>query len=157
MTNNSVQFKNALVDPLFLGLWVILERLLQLVGPLHSDSVRLDTTGLGFCHTLRLTLSLFTLPFSQSQIDWFLQESGAYDSSHSVISSIPNKWNKTGHINQIERPFSPDTGKDFGDSWKRQGSDQLTPETKKLAKPNALMFFHIPLCVLWSHNLRRGA
>ncbi|TFK39994.1 Metallo-dependent phosphatase-like protein [Crucibulum laeve] len=62
----------------------------------------------------------------QNQIDWFLQESGS--------------------INQIERPFTPDTGKDMGSIWgKRQSSDQITPQTVKLAKPNALMFFHMPL------------
>jgi len=63
----------------------------------------------------------------QSQIDWFLQESAS--------------------INQIKRPFSPDTGKDFGSIWKkkRQAGTQITPERSKLAKPNALMFFHIPL------------
>jgi hypothetical protein len=60
----------------------------------------------------------------KSQISWFLQESGS--------------------INQIERPFSPDTGKDFGNIWKRQ-SDQVTPPTRRLGKPNALMFFHMPL------------
>jgi hypothetical protein len=47
-------------------------------------------------------------------------------------------------INPIKRPFSPDTGKDFGSIWRRQ--DQVTPNVK-MAKPNALMFFHIPLFV----------
>ncbi|KAF7430650.1 hypothetical protein PC9H_006359 [Pleurotus ostreatus] len=61
----------------------------------------------------------------ESQTNWFLQESAS--------------------IRAIERPFHPDTGKDFGDIWKRQGVDQLTPATRKLAKPNAFMFFHIPL------------
>ncbi|KAF6761672.1 phosphatase DCR2 [Ephemerocybe angulata] len=62
----------------------------------------------------------------QSQIDWFLQESAT--------------------ISPIQRPFSPDTGKDMGDIWKRQDiSDQITPTTSKLAKPNAMMFFHMPL------------
>ncbi|KDR80533.1 hypothetical protein GALMADRAFT_90903 [Galerina marginata CBS 339.88] len=60
----------------------------------------------------------------QNQIDWFLQES----------ASIP----------QIERPFKPDTGKDLGSIWERQ-DDQITPAYSKLAKPNAMMFFHIPL------------
>jgi hypothetical protein len=60
----------------------------------------------------------------QDQINWFLQSSAS--------------------INALERPFQPDTGKDLSSIWPRQ-SDQLTPETKKLAKPNALMFFHIPL------------
>ncbi|KAJ7155461.1 Metallo-dependent phosphatase-like protein [Mycena crocata] len=61
----------------------------------------------------------------QSQIDWFLQESSS--------------------IGPIERPFTPDTGKDLGHIWERQSSDQLTPQTTKLAKPNAMMFFHMPL------------
>ncbi|KAJ2934881.1 hypothetical protein H1R20_g2293, partial [Candolleomyces eurysporus] len=62
----------------------------------------------------------------QNQIDWFLQESAS--------------------IKPIERPFRPDTGKDLGDAWKRQdNSDQITPTTRKLARPNALMFFHMPL------------
>lgn len=60
----------------------------------------------------------------ESQINWFLERSAS--------------------INQIERPFTPDSGKDFGNMWaKRQ--DQLVPDIKRLAKPNALMFFHIPL------------
>lgn len=33
----------------------------------------------------------------------------------------------------------------MGGLWARQ--DQVAPQTRKLAKPNALMFFHIPLCV----------
>ncbi|KAK2463672.1 hypothetical protein APHAL10511_004423 [Amanita phalloides] len=57
----------------------------------------------------------------QDQTNWFLQQSAS--------------------ISPIERPFHPDTDERI---WSRQ-SDQLTPDTKKLAKPNALMFFHIPL------------
>ncbi|KAI0028898.1 Metallo-dependent phosphatase [Vararia minispora EC-137] len=60
-----------------------------------------------------------------NQIDWFLQES----------ASIP----------PIERPFTPDGVKDFGDIWRRQGEGQVAPSSVKLAKPNAMMFFHIPL------------
>ncbi|KAG1878635.1 Metallo-dependent phosphatase-like protein [Suillus tomentosus] len=60
----------------------------------------------------------------EDQINWFLQESSK--------------------IQAIQRPFTPDTGKDFGSIWNRQ-ADQITPTTHKLAKPNAMMFFHIPL------------
>ncbi|KAF5362132.1 hypothetical protein D9756_002488 [Leucocoprinus leucothites] len=64
--------------------------------------------------------------FRESQINWFLQESAS--------------------ISQIERPFHPDTAKDLGHNFQiRQGEDQLTPSNRRLAKPNALMFFHIPL------------
>jgi hypothetical protein len=64
----------------------------------------------------------------KDQINWFLQESAK--------------------IQPIERPFTPDTAKDFGSIWTRQ-ADQITPTTRKLAKPNAMMFFHIPL---WVHT-----
>ncbi|KAJ3759333.1 Metallo-dependent phosphatase-like protein [Lentinula raphanica] len=61
----------------------------------------------------------------QDQIDWFLRESAS--------------------INMIERPFTPDGAKDLASiNWRRQ-TDQLTPQTRRLAKPNAMMFFHIPL------------
>jgi len=76
----------------------------------------------------------------QNQIDWFLQESGS--------------------IKPIERPFSLDTAKDLGGLWERQSPDQLTPDTRKLAKPNAMMFFHIPLQESYSQadmDTRTGA
>ena len=53
-----------------------------------------------------------------------------------------------GSIDPIERPFTPDGSKDLASVWKRQGVDQVTPDTKRFAKPNALMFFHIPLYAL---------
>lgn len=59
-------------------------------------------------------------------------------------SALRHLTNLTASISPIQRPFHPDTGKDFGSIWSRQ-SDQLTPVTRKLAKPNALMFFHMPL------------
>lgn len=61
----------------------------------------------------------------KDQLAWFLQESAL--------------------ISPIERPFNPDDTKDLGGIWKRQSADQILPNTKTLAKPNALMFFHIPL------------
>jgi hypothetical protein len=76
----------------------------------------------------------------QSQIDWFLQESGM---STLVLSCLAlNVLWAPGSINPIVRPFVPDGGQDLGDLWKRQ---QQPPVQQKLAKPNALMFFHIPL------------
>ena len=51
----------------------------------------------------------------------------------------------TARIPTIERPFVPDGAKDIDGIWSRQ--DQITPQ-QRLAKPNAMMFFHIPLCVL---------
>jgi hypothetical protein len=55
--------------------------------------------------------------------------------------------NFKGSIDPIERPFTPDGTKDLSTVWKRQGLDQVTPNTRRLAKPNAIMFFHIPLSV----------
>lgn len=62
--------------------------------------------------------------------------------------------NFAGSISPISRPFAPDSGKDLGDVWDSDEDTepvdarqfgQLTPSTAHLAKPNALMFFHIPL------------
>ncbi|KAG6837346.1 hypothetical protein H0H93_010948 [Arthromyces matolae] len=59
----------------------------------------------------------------ETQINWFLQQSGS--------------------IRAIERPFTPDSMRDLGHAWNPR--QQITPDTRRLAKPNALMFFHIPL------------
>lgn len=50
-------------------------------------------------------------------------------------------------IDPIERPFTPDTAKDIGSIWERQAEGQVAPSARRLAKPNAVMFFHIPLYV----------
>lgn len=81
----------------------------------------------------------------QSQIDWFLQESGR-SMSRFVSLVLPTDEPPKASINHIERPFRPDTGKDIGSVWERQ-DDQVIPGIRRLAKPNALMFFHIPLYV----------
>jgi len=64
-----------------------------------------------------------------------------------------------GSINVIERPFTPDGVKDLSDIWKRQGGDQITPNTRRLAKPNAILFSHMPLYVpsLPAHVCRANA
>jgi hypothetical protein len=67
---------------------------------------------------------------SSSQIEWFL--------------------NVSSSISLIERPFTPDGAEDLGDIWRRS---RLVPsrlpatarDEKRLAKPNAIMWFHIPL------------
>lgn len=65
----------------------------------------------------------------QSQIDWFRNESAA--------------------IKLIERPFTPDGADDIGKIWRRtsEGKRRLAAREgdRKLAKPNAMMFFHIPI------------
>ncbi|EGN95034.1 hypothetical protein SERLA73DRAFT_125374 [Serpula lacrymans var. lacrymans S7.3] len=72
--------------------------------------------------------------YSKGYLDWFgFFTPTEYDWIHEVST-----------IDAIERPFTPDTTNDFDGIWERQ-SDQLTPETRKLAKPNAMVFFHIPL------------
>ena len=88
----------------------------------------------------------------QSQIDWFLQESGKVFCFWKCVSLTDMMT--VASINPIQRPFTPDTGKDFGSIWTRQ--KQVTPNVLKLAKPNALMFFHIPLLVdsaLYDHSV----
>ncbi|CAG7851579.1 SubName: Full=Related to DCR2-dosage-dependent cell cycle regulator {ECO:0000313/EMBL:CCA72678.1} [Serendipita indica DSM 11827] len=62
----------------------------------------------------------------QSQIDWFLHESSL--------------------VSKLERPWHPDGGRDLGHSWRRstQGK-RRQEEQRKLLKPNAMMFYHIPI------------
>lgn len=65
---------------------------------------------------------------ASSQIDWFL--------------------NASSSMKPIERPFKPDGGLDLGHIWRK--SNDHTParmprQEKTLAKPNAMMWFHIPL------------
>ncbi|ORX34309.1 Metallo-dependent phosphatase-like protein [Kockovaella imperatae] len=57
----------------------------------------------------------------ESQIDWYKAQSEA--------------------IKPIERPFRPDGASDLGKIWRRRNTRQI----RTLAKPNAMMFFHIPL------------
>ncbi len=57
----------------------------------------------------------------ESQIEWFRKVSGSVDA--------------------IERPFRPDGADDLGKIWKRR----LEGRQSTLAKPNAMMWFHIPL------------
>ena len=85
----------------------------------------------------------------QSQIDWFLQESCT---SFPAVGVFPGRplTRVVASIDAIERPFTPDGAKDLGDIWERQAG-QVLPGSKRLAKPNALMFFHIPLCVRLSY------
>lgn len=88
----------------------------------------------------------------QDQIDWFLKESGMLILSSSRMGgAILTSCLYLDSIKPIVRPFTPDGGKDFGSIWERQ---QHPPPSQKLAKPNALMFFHIPLLVFFHVNLR---
>ncbi|KAG9037463.1 hypothetical protein FRB95_005402 [Tulasnella sp. JGI-2019a] len=59
----------------------------------------------------------------QTQIEWFVKQSEA--------------------ISPIERPFTPDGASDLAKVWPRNGLDERADKT--LSKPNALVFFHIPL------------
>jgi len=79
----------------------------------------------------------------ESQINWFLQESGMRFNLRRLSAWLMIRLSAS--IESIERPFTPDGTKDLGSVWKRQGVDQITPNTRRLAKPNALMFFHMPL------------
>ena len=64
----------------------------------------------------------------ESQILWFLNESAS--------------------IKPIERPFQPDGAADLGHIWMSKRSmkpGRLSRQDTTFAKPNAMMFFHIPL------------
>lgn len=84
----------------------------------EADGVRLDSRG-----NIAISAPLFAKLLThmwQSQRDWFLEESR--------------------RIHPIERPFTPDGAKDVGGVWRARNDTEKT-----LAKPNALVFFHIPL------------
>lgn len=64
----------------------------------------------------------------QRQIDWFLQQSAS--------------------IKPILRPFQPDGAADLGHIGTRAKAKTPAPDAapaQTLAKPNALMFYHIPM------------
>jgi len=52
-------------------------------------------------------------------------------------------------IDTIERLFTLDETNELNFFWKRQEVDQITPDTRRLARPNALMVFHMPLYALF--------
>lgn len=65
-----------------------------------------------------------------NQIEWFL--------------------NTSASIKPIERPFTPDGTDDLDKIWKRRTQNgksrfNARAQEKALAKPNAMMFFHIPV------------
>lgn len=86
------------------------------------------------------------LTLLQDQINWFLQQSCTSSLPMSVYCRLTQLF--AASIDPIERPFTPDTAKDIGSIWERQGEGQVAPNARRLAKPNALMFFHIPLYVI---------
>ena len=46
----------------------------------------------------------------------------------------------------IQRPWMPDGGKDLSAVWtKRGGKNRQATENRGIAKPNAMMFYHIPI------------
>jgi hypothetical protein len=61
------------------------------------------------------------------------------------------KWflNTSASISPIERPFHPDGTEDLGKIWTRASAHEphrlARQEAKTLARPNAIMWFHIPL------------
>jgi hypothetical protein len=97
--------------------------------------------------TIRSRMHLFTLYFLDSHdyqgrsLPWLLPD---YD----YIKPSQINWflNASASIKPIERPFQPDGADDLGHIWKRSRPARLTRQTEKhLAKPNAIMWFHIPL------------
>ncbi|KAL7419143.1 Phosphatase dcr2 [Cryptotrichosporon argae] len=55
--------------------------------------------------------------------------------------------NVSSHIKPIQRPFTPDGADDLGNIWRARSlpSRLDARQTSKLARPNAMMWFHIPL------------
>ncbi|KAG6891215.1 hypothetical protein C0995_008467 [Termitomyces sp. Mi166 len=87
--------------------------------------------------------------FIPTEYDWIREVKRANEFDKSEIDLFPYLRVKSigsysSMIKPIQRPFQPDSTKDFGHAWKAR-QEQITPDTRRLAKPNALMFFHIPL------------
>lgn len=80
----------------------------------------------------------------RSQIQWFL--------------------NASASIKPVERPFTPDGTNDLGKIWRRSSHPARLPSDTKthqerqktLAKPNAIMWFHIPLQEAYNEPDRAG-
>ncbi|BEI97383.1 hypothetical protein CcaverHIS631_0209720 [Cutaneotrichosporon cavernicola] len=83
----------------------------------------------------------------------YFLDSGAYKKSmlpfvqpgYDYIRESQTEWFRktSATVDPIERPFRPDGADDLGKIWKRRlGRRQSTPT---FAKPNAMMWFHIPL------------
>lgn len=73
------------------------------------------------------------------------------ETDYDYLKPLQIEWfkNTSAHIKPIERPFNPDGVDDLGPVWRRgmparRRIDKQRQE-KTLAKPNAIMFFHIPL------------
>ncbi|WVQ69479.1 uncharacterized protein L199_007698 [Kwoniella botswanensis] len=101
-------------------------------------------------------MHIFTLYFLDSharQKQKLLWKTPDYD----YLKESQIEWyrNVSASIKPISRPFQPDGGWDLGDIWpsKRSTSkpsritrqDEENDNDKTLAKPNAMMWFHIPL------------
>ena len=66
-----------------------------------------------------------------------------------LINRSQIEWfrNASASINPIERPFQPDGANDLDGLWRKrsQPSRLRQRDETRLAKPNAIMWFHIPL------------
>ncbi|KAF8517953.1 Metallo-dependent phosphatase [Hysterangium stoloniferum] len=101
-------------------------------------------------------LKIFSADASKTHLlTLYMLDSGAYDSgifdffglrptSYDYLRDTQIQWflQESSQISPIQRPFVPDGGKDLGHIWERQA---ISPSDSRLAKPNAIMFFHIPL------------
>ncbi|THH27295.1 hypothetical protein EUX98_g6887 [Antrodiella citrinella] len=92
-------------------------------------------------------LTLYFLDSGAYAKSWFEFSGIGHSTEYDWIHSDQINWflEESARISPIERPFTPDGVKDMGGIWKRQFVEQVTPNTHRLAKPNAMMFFHIPL------------
>ena len=98
--------------------------------------------------THRSRIHLLTLYFIDSQdyegrtLPWVKPDYG-------FIQPSQIEWytNTSSHIQPIERPFRPDGASDLGHVWAKRARPIRLPrqDDKRLAKPNAMMWFHIPL------------
>lgn len=92
-----------------------------------------------------------TLPWAKSDYDYiktFVATQSLYaDFALTVFCSSQIDWflNASASVKPIERPFQPDGAADLSKIWRRSSSSRLRRNERRLGKPNAMMFFHIPL------------
>lgn len=104
---------------------------------LTVDAIKLRSSDPSRMHIFTLYF-LDSHDYQKRKLPWAKPE---YD----YIKSSQIEWfkNVSASIKPIQRPFHPDGGEDLGRIW---GKSRFTRQTEqRLAKPNAMMWFHIPL------------
>ncbi|ODO07841.1 hypothetical protein I350_03420 [Cryptococcus amylolentus CBS 6273] len=103
-----------------------------------------DVDGFGNCES---RMHVFTLYFLDSH-DYQKRKLPWSKPDYDYIKTSQIDWyrNVSSSIKPIQRPFTPDGTSDLGGIWPRRSQPSRLPRAEHtMAKPNAMMWFHIPL------------